>query len=37
MCHDFTEDGAQCARAEWVVIGNGQVMFAAGLRRKASM
>ncbi|MDB6022565.1 MAG: hypothetical protein JWQ04_2422 [Pedosphaera sp.] len=29
--HDLTEDGARCAGAEQAVVGDGQVMFAAGL------
>jgi len=30
MGHDLIEDGAQCAGTKRVVVGDGQVMFAAG-------
>ena len=37
MGHDFAEDRAQCARAKRIVIGDGQMMFAAGLGGKAAV
>ena len=32
MCHDFAKDNTERAWAEWAVIGDGQMMFAARLR-----
>ena len=37
MRHDFAKDGAQRARAERVVVGNGKMVLAASLRGKASV
>lgn len=37
MNHDFTKDSPQCAEAERIVIGNGQVMFAARLGGQTTM
>ena len=37
MRHDLTKNGAQCAGAERSVVGDGQVMFAVGVRGKAAV
>jgi hypothetical protein len=37
MGHDLTQDGAQGAGTERVVIGDGQMMFAPGLRGQAAV
>jgi len=37
MGHNFTEYGAQCAGAEWVVVRESQMMFATDLCREAAV